>query len=256
MKTVFEASTSIEAHMVLNLLEQEGVQGVVQGEYLQGGAGELQATNLVRVEVPDEKYDIAKKVIQEWESLQVDSNADIKDEKTRSTGFLKFITGVLIGIGVTYWGFNSGVSNNGIDYDGDSILDERWIYNNDRHRKTEVDRNRDGKVDLIYYFSYQGSVDNIEQDDDFDGVFETKTKYYKGNPARQTTDSDNDGKVDYRAYYRNGVFTHAEISNGSPNSPIKKQYFKLNKLISSKHDTNSDGTYNKVIEYDFFEDPR
>ena len=242
--------------MILNLLEQEGIKGVVQGEYLQGGSGELQATNLVRVEVPDEKYRAAKKIIQEWESLQIDENFDKKVEKRKSTGFFIFITGLLIGIGGTYWAFNSGASHSGIDYNGDSIYDVRWIYKNDRHRKTEIDRNRDGKVDSIHYFSYRGSVTYTEDDDNFDGVFETKVKYYKGNPSLQETDTDNDGKVDYRAYYRNGVFTHTEISRGNSDSPKKKQYYKLNKLISSEYFTNADGTYDKVIEYDFYEEPK
>lgn len=43
MKCVFTASTGVEAHMVLNLLEQEGIEGRIEGEYLQGGVGDLQA---------------------------------------------------------------------------------------------------------------------------------------------------------------------------------------------------------------------
>ena len=43
MTRVFHAANSIEAHMVLHLLEQAGITGDLEGEYLQGGVGELPA---------------------------------------------------------------------------------------------------------------------------------------------------------------------------------------------------------------------
>lgn len=68
MKCVYEASNTLDAYMIFNLLLQEGIQGRVDGEYLAGGIGELQAINLVRVMVDKDDYDQAIKIIREWEA--------------------------------------------------------------------------------------------------------------------------------------------------------------------------------------------
>ena len=68
MKCVYEATTALDAYMIFNLLVQEGIQGRVDGEYLAGGIGELQAINLVRVMVDEEDFDQAMKIIREWEA--------------------------------------------------------------------------------------------------------------------------------------------------------------------------------------------
>ena len=68
MKCVFEAPNTLDAYMIFNLLLQEGIQGRVDGEYLAGGIGELQAINLVRVMVAEDDYDQAIKIIREWEA--------------------------------------------------------------------------------------------------------------------------------------------------------------------------------------------
>ena len=59
MKRVFQAANAIEAHMILHLLQQSGIPGHVEGEYLQGGIGELPAAGLVNVVVADEQAERA-----------------------------------------------------------------------------------------------------------------------------------------------------------------------------------------------------
>jgi len=55
--------------MILHLLQQSGIRGHVEGEYLQGGIGELPAAGLVNVVVEDdEQAERARAVIREWES--------------------------------------------------------------------------------------------------------------------------------------------------------------------------------------------
>ncbi|GMW06630.1 MAG: hypothetical protein AMXMBFR8_14270 [Nevskiales bacterium] len=49
MKRIYEAANAIEAHMIVHLLGQAGIEGRVEGEYLQGGVGELPAVGLVGV---------------------------------------------------------------------------------------------------------------------------------------------------------------------------------------------------------------
>jgi len=88
--------------MILNLLEQEGISGRVDGEYLQGGIGELQAMNFVRVLVPDVDYADAKKIISKLELIQPASDST-EPENQSNNGFLHFIIGVIVGAGIMYW---------------------------------------------------------------------------------------------------------------------------------------------------------
>jgi hypothetical protein len=64
MKTVYRAANTIEAHIILNLLRQLGIDGCINGEYLQGAMGELPAVDLVRVMVQDEDYTAALAIIE------------------------------------------------------------------------------------------------------------------------------------------------------------------------------------------------
>lgn len=67
MKNIFDASNTIEANLLKNILEQEGVAAYISGEYLQGGMGELPAMGLVSVMVEDEDCQRAEKIIRDWE---------------------------------------------------------------------------------------------------------------------------------------------------------------------------------------------
>lgn len=102
MKSVFEAATGLDAHMILNILEQHGISGRVEGEYLQGGVGELQAMGFVRVLVSEQDYAEAKKIIGEWESVQPTAE-DSKPGARPSGVFLAFATGVIAGAAIMYW---------------------------------------------------------------------------------------------------------------------------------------------------------
>ena len=69
MKRVYNAANHIQAHIVMHVLEQAGVHALVQGEFLQSGAGELPVGNLVGVAVDDEDVEIARDIIEDWEKL-------------------------------------------------------------------------------------------------------------------------------------------------------------------------------------------
>ena len=140
--------------MVLNLLEQEGILGRVDGQYLSGGVGELQAINLVRVMVDEADYEIAAQVIKAWEAIEVDEEERLKNKS--SNGVSVFLMGAVIGGGLIYWASNSPVTEDGIDINGDGVFDEKWIYKDNRISRTEVDRNFDGNVDVIYKFDRKG----------------------------------------------------------------------------------------------------
>jgi len=74
MKIAYDASSNIEAHLVLHQLQQAGIKAAIEGEYLQGAVGELPAAGNVRVMVPAADLDAARQVISDWEAA--DPEAD------------------------------------------------------------------------------------------------------------------------------------------------------------------------------------
>ena len=70
MTKVYSAQNAIDAHIVKGLLEQQGIAARVDGEYLQGGIGELPLIDLVTVSVAEEDYEKASKVIREYENAE------------------------------------------------------------------------------------------------------------------------------------------------------------------------------------------
>ena len=102
MRSVYEASTGLDAHMILDLLQQQRISGRIEGEYLQGGVGGLQVMGLVRVLVSEADYADAKKIIDEWESIQPASD-NSKPEARPSGGLMIFVMGVMVGALIMYW---------------------------------------------------------------------------------------------------------------------------------------------------------
>ena len=68
MKSVFDASSNIEAHLVMHQLQQAGIEATIQGEFLQGGIGELPAAGNIRVMVGEDDVDEARQVIADWDA--------------------------------------------------------------------------------------------------------------------------------------------------------------------------------------------
>ena len=102
MKSVYEASTGLDAHMILNLLEMRGISGRIEGEYLQGGIGELQAMGMVRVMVEERDYDAARQIISEWESIQPPEK-DTEPDAQPVLNIGSFVYGLIAGAVIMYW---------------------------------------------------------------------------------------------------------------------------------------------------------
>jgi len=102
MRKVFEAIDMLEAHVVKGILQQEGIVGFIQGEYLHGGMGDLPASGLVRIEVNDPDYEQARSVISQWEQEQQDSITS--NATTWGPPWLgPFALGVIAGVLLTLW---------------------------------------------------------------------------------------------------------------------------------------------------------
>ena len=68
MITVYSANSTTDAHLIKNLLEQQGVAAYVAGYYLQGGLGELPVLNLIQVQVAEADVAAARQVIADYEA--------------------------------------------------------------------------------------------------------------------------------------------------------------------------------------------
>ena len=97
MKLLYEAANAVEAHMIVNLLEQSELTARIDGEFLQGGVGELQAFGVVRVMIDDTDYDQAIEIIKLWESKTAQSDEIMPTISIGSVKFQYFILGIVIG---------------------------------------------------------------------------------------------------------------------------------------------------------------
>jgi len=97
MLSVYDASNSVEAYMILNLLESEGIKGRVDGEFLTGGVGELQAIGIVQVAVADQDYDAAKRIVTQWEAEQPSEEAEEELTPKPSYTLFAFCFGTVFG---------------------------------------------------------------------------------------------------------------------------------------------------------------
>lgn len=97
MKLVYEAANSLEGHMVLNLLVQVDLSARIDGEYLQGGIGELQAFGAIRIMVEEDDYIAAKEIVQDWDAKQVGKEPPV-DVVNKSKSV--FVTVILLAIGI------------------------------------------------------------------------------------------------------------------------------------------------------------
>lgn len=70
MRAIYEPVHSIEANLIVGLLQQFGIESHIAGEYLQGAAGELPAFGLMRVMVADGDAEAARQLIEEWNSAE------------------------------------------------------------------------------------------------------------------------------------------------------------------------------------------
>ena len=65
MRTVYEAANLIDAHLVRQALEAEGIPAFIRGEALTGGIGELGVFGLLAVMVPELAWPQARSLVEE-----------------------------------------------------------------------------------------------------------------------------------------------------------------------------------------------
>lgn len=68
MVIIYHANNSLDANMIKSLLEQTNIRAYILGEHLQGGVGDLPASDLVKVAVDNKNEVEAKQIIEAWDA--------------------------------------------------------------------------------------------------------------------------------------------------------------------------------------------
>lgn len=254
MVTVYKASNSLEAQMIRDLLIRAGLQAELEGFYLQGGVGELQANDIVRVIVPDEETANARQIISEWEATEPETPTPEPSPRS-GVGIGAFIVGVAFGMAGMYWFYTTPVTSDGIDYDGDGSLDEIWHYQGGRIAKSETDRDRDGNVDVVTHFDHRGLIDYSLADEDLNGTFETEYRYNNGNLKERISDLNGDSRPDYRERFVFGVLHQAAIDWNEDGTPRTLRHYSPFQLTSAEYDVDGDGNYDRKVRYNRYGQP-
>lgn len=250
MKPIYKASNLTEAHMILNLLEQHGLSAHLDGDHpkkIKGSIGIL---------IEESDYKEGKRILNDFDKNQPKGplNESPKESKKISFSLFSCFIGFCLGLFAIAIYYNSPLNRDGVDYNGDGLLDEKWFYINDVILKTELDRNFDGKADLIYKYDRKGIVKSSKSDENFDGVYETKSKYINGNAIWSKSDTNGDGIYDCHIFFENGVFKKIEFIDPSSLKPLKVQYYDGFKLIKAEFDSNRDGILDTIYKYDELEE--
>jgi len=242
---LYDASNAIEAHMLRDLLEQQGIPVFIEGEHLQGGVGDLPATGFVRLVVEAEYYQQAATFIAEWDAKEVAEVRTTPSSVKRLGGFSLFFMGFGLGLVLMYAYFFVPRYSQGDSDEG------QWAYSlTGKPIHSAFDRNHDGKVDLKQMYDARGFVEKTESDDDFDGVFETITHYRLNNPTLTEVDSDHDGFHDFKYLFKDGVLHSTEVIYPTTGLSRKTCYSGLSQTLYCELDTDLDGKMDTRVEYD------
>jgi hypothetical protein len=250
MKTLYEASSAVEGHMLQDLLQQEGISARLDGAFLQGAMGGLPASGLVRLVVDDADYEKGREIVERWEAAEPVARPTPTTTHAASGRMIATLLGMLIGIGGAYAFLRSPVSVDGIDHNRDGILDEQWKFSpSGAPVGSQMDRNLDGKVDYVVHYDQRGHIESAEGDDDFDGKFESQYRFRFGNVETSQIDSDADGFPDMYSYFKSGVLVTTKYLNPKTGLPLRIEHFRIGRVVLAEVDSNRDGKLDKRLTH-------
>jgi hypothetical protein len=252
---VYECNLGVEAHMICDLLSRAGISARIEGELLQGAAGELPLGNAVKVRVDPARAAEARDVIAEWEKLQPADPIPVPAHRGSSLkAFLCVAVGIVVGGGVMFLALRTPNTEDSVDYDGDGHNDIHYVYHGRAIARMDYDRDDDGKIDARWVFDVNGAEKEYDADDDFDGRFEWQGKVEDGEVVRNVLDADADGQPERVSHSKDGVvqsvdyFSHDRI--------VKRERYLAGLLSSADYDDDGDGAFERRTEFDTKGDPR
>lgn len=257
MRQVYSPANAAEAHMLAHLLEQNGIQAHIHGEQLQGAVGELPASGLLQLLVPDEHHDRARRLLLQWEG----SNAAAEERPSRFR-WPKVV--ILLGIGFFFgWMAGAFVSSQlnyvaGLDDaydqngDGRSDLFYRYHPGASLAHAMESDNNFDGEIDFRVEYDAAGTAIAQQSDEDFDGRFETSTTFSNGVIAASDVDANGDGVRDLRRVFEHGVLSREEIYDEGGAALVRVNHYLGFLMVRSEVDLDQDGVREVVQRFDRF----
>lgn len=221
MKTVYVAANALEAHMLADVLKQEGITAQVMGGFLPGAMGELPAAGLVRLDVDEGDFERARAAIARWEGTQVaEPAARAVRPGTAGSRWRWGLGGLVLGAGLCLAVVR---------------LPTGQIVG------VEQDRNFDSRMDLRLHYDASGELDTEERDDDFDGQFESRTWYRMNQAQRTEADTDGDRLIDSVTHYTHGVPTRMDTLEPRSGKPVRIEHLLLGRLDKVDRDTDLDG---------------
>ncbi len=252
MKKIYEAGNGVEAHMVLHMLEQQGIQGRIDGEYLAGGVGDLPAMGMVRVMVEESDAGRAREIIRDWERQQPAAvDREMPVVRSRFHTVLAVLVGALIGGSVVWVTLRAPGARDTVDYDDDGLPDEYLFYaRNGVLERIEWDRNRDGRTDAIATYDFKGAPKAGRQDDNFDGHFEAIYEAERAWIASTSITQTGNDHPEYRELFTHGVLASAEYLDPATGAVRKKVAFRHGWPVSAQLDTDGDGSLETEHVYD------
>jgi hypothetical protein len=110
-------------------------------------------------------------------------------------------------------------------------------------------------VDLRYEYDTHGVSASAKFDDDFDGKFEGRMKLLKSQPHITEYDRNGDGLFKEVARFDNGILTQLSFVSSSTRAVVKRSRFRAGVLTSADYDVDSDGKFERHVDYDEKGDP-
>ena len=282
MRSVYEPSSAIQAHVLQDVLRQHGISSHVAGEHLQGAIGELPAGNLVRLLVSEEDWPAARRAVLEWESAPPMADDDLANadhsapcaesppatapqfaltgngpaDGTRRQGS-RFhplwwaVGGAATALALQFVLTGVPLQSDTRDYNRDGVPDETVRMNAfGSPLVIEQDRNFDGKVDARSHFNSRGDLQRTEYDENFDGQMDMELRYVNGVPAEARTDTDGDGFPDLITVYEYGVPVRSSYIHRNTGKPARVEHYRMGKITSVQLDRNADGVLDTEQTFD------
>ncbi len=69
---IYRAANALDAHLVQAVLAQHDIEAYIEGEYLQGGIGQIQMLDLIRVVVDAPDVVQAEQIVADWETTPIE----------------------------------------------------------------------------------------------------------------------------------------------------------------------------------------